>query len=133
MLRIFLVIVKILGMIILQIDIIDSYLESSCRWNKHLINIKILQKCETGWEGLVFKIFKSLYGLKQVGRFWNKTFIKFFQKIGFVSTNENLYILTFQKSNVFIIIRVYVDDLAFVSKSQDELDYLKSQLAKSLI
>ena len=43
-------------------------------------------------------------------RMWNKTIITFFQKIGFVLTNANLYILAYRQGNVFILIGVYIDD-----------------------
>lgn len=49
--------------------------------------MRILQSIETGQDGLVCKILKNLYGLKQAERFWNKTIIKFFKKIGFKPTN----------------------------------------------
>ena len=79
----------------------------------------------TGREDLVYKNLKSLYELKQVEKLWNKILIKIFWKIGFVPTNANPCIFAYQKSNVFIIIEVYVDNLAFIPKSQIELDWLK--------
>lgn len=47
-LRIFVVIATMLGMIILQIDVIGAYLESSFGQNEHLIYIKIPQRCKKG-------------------------------------------------------------------------------------
>lgn len=77
---------------------------------------------------MVCKILKSLYGLKQAGRLWNKTLIKFFRKIGFEPTNADPCILAYRQGDVFIIVGVYVDDLALASQSQDGLDWLKEQL-----
>ena len=94
-LRIFLAIATILGIIILQIDVINAYLERSLKQYNHPIYMRIPQDCTIGQEGLVYKIFKSLYGLKQARRLWNKTLIKFFQKIGFVTTNIDPYILVY--------------------------------------
>ena len=51
--------------------------------------MKISQRYLISPKDLVFKILKNLYWLKQVGRFWNKTITKFFQKIGFTSKNAN--------------------------------------------
>ena len=70
--------------------------------------------------------------MKQAGRLWNNTLIKFFENIGFIPTNADTCILADQKSNVFIIIGVYVNDLALVLLNQDGLDWLKGQLIQKL-
>lgn len=44
---------------------------------------------------LVYKILKSIYRLKQAGKLWNMMVIKFFSKIGFELSNEDLCILTY--------------------------------------
>ena len=82
-----------LGMILLQMDVISAYLESLLGQNNQPIYMKIPKRCRSGREGLVYKILKSLYGLKQAGKLWNKTIIKFFQKIGFVPINADACIL----------------------------------------
>lgn len=128
--RIFLAIATMLGTILLQMDVIGAYLESPLSQNNQPIYMKIPQGCRVGREGLVCKILKSLYGLKQAGRLWNKTTIKFFRKIGFVLTNADPCILAYRQDNVFIIVGVYVDDLMLASQSQDGLDWLKGQLMK---
>ena len=90
-LRIFLAITAILGIIFIQIDVFGAYLQSAFSQNKQPIYMKIPQ-----WyivrKSLVYKILKSLYGLKQAGRLWNKTITKFFRKIGFIPTNVDSYI-----------------------------------------
>lgn len=88
--------------------------------------MKILQRCRKDQESLVYKIFKSLYSLKQARRLWNKTLIKFFQKIGFAATNADSCILIYWQDNIFIIVSIYIDDLALALQSQDRLDWLKS-------
>lgn len=92
LLQIFLAIVTMLGMILLQMDIIGAYLESFLGQNNQPIYMKIPQGCMTGRESLVCKILKSLYGLKQARRLWNKMVTKFFWKIGFILTNADPYI-----------------------------------------
>ena len=74
--------------------------------------MKIAQRYKIDQEGLVFKIFKNLYRLKQAGRLWNKTLIKFFWKIKFVTTYPDPYILAYQEGDVFIIEEIYIDNLA---------------------
>ena len=112
-------------MIILEINVIGAYLESPLGQGDHPIYMRISQRCKIDQEGLVYKILKSLYGLKQAGRLWNKILIKFFRKIRFVATNADPCILAYQKGDVFIIVGVYIDDLVLVSQSQDGLNWLK--------
>lgn len=119
-----------LGMILLQMDVIGAYLESPLGQNDQPIYMRIPQRCRSGREGLVCKILKSLYGLKQAGRLWNKTIIKFFRKIGFILTNADPCILAYGQGDALILVGVYVDDLVLGSKSQDRLDWLKDQLMK---
>ena len=95
-LKIFLAITAMLGMILIQMDVVDKYLESALSQNKQPIYMKIPQGCIVR-KGLVCKILKSLYGLKQAGRLWNKTITKSFQKIGLTPTNIDSCILTIKK------------------------------------
>ena len=83
-------------------------------------------------EDLVCKILKSLYGLKQARKLWNKTITKFFQKIGFTPTNADSCILTIKRERELIIIGVYVDNLALGSRSIKALEWLKDQLMNEL-
>ena len=121
-LEIFLVIAIMLKMILLQIDVIGDYIESSFGQKDQPIYIKISQKCRIEWEGLVYKNLKSLYNIKQAEKLWNKTIIKFFQKIGFVLTNANLCILVYKQDDIFILVRVYIDDFLLRFQSQDGLE-----------
>lgn len=70
--------------------------------------------------------------MKQVRRLWNKTITKFFQRIGFNSTNADACILTIKWEGELIIVGVYVDDLILGSRSQEVLEWLKDQLIKEL-
>ena len=95
-LKIFIAITAMLRMILIQMNVVGVYLESILSQNKQPIYMKIPQ----GWivrEGLVCKILKSLYRLKQARRLWNKTITKFFRKIGFISTNADSCIFTIKK------------------------------------
>lgn len=99
-----------LGIILLQMDIIGAYLESFLSQNNELIYMKIFEKCRNGREELICKILKSLYSFKQVKKLWNKTIIKFFQKIRFVPINADPCILIYRQGDVFILVGVYIDN-----------------------
>ena len=117
-------------MILIQMDVIGEYLESALGQNKYPIFMNIPQGCLVGREGLICKILKSLYGLKQAGQLWNKTITNFFRRIGFTPTNADACILTIQWEGEHIIVRVYVDDLALGSRSLEALEWLKNELIK---
>ena len=126
-LRIFLAIAAMLEMILIQMDVVGAYLESVLSQNEQPIHMRIPQGCIVR-EGSVCKILKSLYELKQAGRFLNKTITKFFQKIGFTPTNADSCILTIKREGELIIVGVYVDDLTLGSRSTKALEWLKDQL-----
>ena len=81
-------------------------------------------------ENLVYKIRKSLYGLKQVPRQWYKKFDSFMHRIGFkrCETDHCCYIKSFDNS--FIILLLYVDDILIARSSIEEINNLKKQLSK---
>ena len=55
---------------------------------------------------------------------------KFFRRIGFTPTNTEAYIVTIQWKGKLIIVEMYVDDLAFGSRSLKALEWLKNELIK---
>ena len=93
-----------LEIILIEIDVIKAYLENAFGQNKQPIFMKIFQKCLVSQEDLVCKILKSLYRLKQVMKLWNMIIIRFFQRIGFTSTNMGICILTIKWKRDIIIL-----------------------------
>ena len=85
--------------------------------------MRISQRCVAGQKRPVYKIFKSLYKLKQVRRLWNKTITKFFQKIGFTTTNADVCILTIKWKRELIIIDIYINNLVLKSRSFKVLEW----------
>ena len=73
---------------------------------------------------------KSLYGLKQVKKLWNKTITKFFQKIDLTSTNTDVYIFIIKKKDELIIISIYIDNFTFELNNINVLEWLKDKLIK---
>lgn len=96
--------------------------------NEQPIFMKIPQGRQAGQDGLVCKILKSLYGLKQAERLWNKTIIKFFRKIRFVPTNADPCILIFRENGYPIVLGMYADDVMLAAKRDNAIKWLKDQL-----
>lgn len=122
-----------LGLIIHQVDIVDAYLESLLDDNKFPIYMKLPpemhQFCQVR-EGLLCKLLKSLYGLKQSGRFWNPNVIAFFKSLGFVQLNGDPSILMRQAKEETTLVNVYVDDFLLASNNADTLEIVKRELGK---
>lgn len=74
--------------------------------------MKITQRYKIGQKELFCKILKSLYRLKQARRRWNKTLIKFLRVISFMTINTDPCILDYEKIMLYIIIEMYIDNLA---------------------
>ena len=81
-------------------------------------------------ETLVWKLKKSLYGLKQSGRNWNETLNLHLSKLEFKqSTNDPcIYSKRSVIDDSFVYLLTNVDDLLIFAKSESELNQIKSKL-----
>ena len=73
---------------------------------------------------------KSLYGLKQSPRQWNKRFDQFMKSRQFVRSEHNQCVYTREdadKGAVYMLL--YVDDMLIASKSMSEVKKLKAELS----
>lgn len=84
----------------------------------------------SGDEGpLVWKLHKSLYGLKQAGRTWNIKIDVALKKRGFKTLPADLCIYVKRQLNTIIVIALYVDDLLIASNHVNDLIQFKKNLA----
>ena len=67
--------------------------------------------------GLVCKLKKSLYGLKQSSRQWYKKFDSFMVSQGYTRSEYDLCLYFERLNDIFIILVLYADDMIIVSKS----------------
>ncbi|KAL2622662.1 hypothetical protein R1flu_002867 [Riccia fluitans] len=85
-----------------------------------------------GHESLVCKLLKSLYGLKQTPRQWNKRFDDFMKSHDFTRSVEDPCMYLKRMSNeVFglVILVLYIDDMLIVAKDKSEVEKIKAQLS----
>ena len=77
---------------------------------------------------MVFKLNKSLYGLKQSGRNWKNLLCSYLCDIGFTQSNVDPCIYTKSESGNLTIVLVWVDDLIILCSSQDVVKKIKNKL-----
>ena len=78
-------------------------------------------------EHLVCKLKKSLYGLKQSSRCWNKAFREGFEKISFTQASADPCVFI-RKEDTLTIIAIHVDDMMILAENISEMQRLKESL-----
>ncbi|CAL9023670.1 unnamed protein product [Prunus brigantina] len=83
----------------------------------------------TSKEGMVYKLRKSLYGLKQSPRAWFGRFAASMRKSGYVQSNsDHTLFLKLRKGKLTALI-IYVDDMIVTGDDQAEIQSLQKYLA----
>jgi transposase InsO family protein len=109
-----------------QMDVKSAYLNGD-------LEEELYMKQPTGFvaagaEKLVCRLNKSLYGLKQAGRTWNKRMDVELKAHGFVPIHADPCVYAYKRGNVVLIISLYVDDLLLASDNLEELKKVKAEL-----
>ena len=95
---------------------------------------EIYMKQPEGFEEMgpdyVCKLQRSLYGLKQAGRVWNKKLHSVLTLIGFKRLESDRSIYLYLRDDVKIIMPIHVDDLTLASNSQSAIDHVVKELAQ---
>lgn len=77
----------------------------------------------------VCRLNKSIYGLKQASRTWNKTFTEVLVDAGYEQSESDTSLFIKSSPTSFIAVLVYVDDIAIASNNDGDLKALKSLLS----
>lgn len=80
----------------------------------------------TNGEDMVCKLGRSIYGLKQSARLWNRKLDRYLKKIGFRQSHSDHCVYINNETNV--IIAIWVDDLILFGKNMDGINELKRLL-----
>nr|KYP46595.1 Retrovirus-related Pol polyprotein from transposon TNT 1-94 [Cajanus cajan] len=79
----------------------------------------------------VCKLTKSLYGLKQSPKQWNRRFDEFMEHVKFIESHyDNCVYFKFLKQGLFVVLFFYVYDILLVSNNKVEIAKVKSKLSK---
>jgi len=78
----------------------------------------------------VWRLIKSIYGLKQAGRCWHKKLNEELESMGFKRVICSHSIWIFKRGNSRIIIPVFIDDITIAAKSASDVQSVKDDLKK---
>ena len=84
-----------------------------------------------GNPGDVLKLVKSLYGLKQAGRVWNKTLHAMLLKLGFSRLHSDASLYVYPRDSVCLMVPVFIDDITIASNSAAESDRIVEELSEA--
>ncbi|KIJ41161.1 hypothetical protein M422DRAFT_172542 [Sphaerobolus stellatus SS14] len=78
--------------------------------------------------GVIWKLKKGLYGLKQASREWYKKLCTEFESMGFRRCNSNHAVFIKDDNGIRVVVAVYVDDLLIFSSSIEAVKKVKKDL-----
>ena len=119
-----LALVPIKGLKIQQMDVKGAYLNGK-------LKEKVYMCQPEGYEdgtGRVCELIKTLYGLKQLGREWNKELDEKLKKFGFQCLHSDPCAYIKRDDNDIVIITVWVDDLLLFGSSYKLIEETKADL-----
>ena len=79
---------------------------------------------------LVYKLHRSLYGLKQAGRAWYKKIDTALNDLGLTPTMADNCIYVLREASAILYVLLYVDDLLLISNDLNRLQSIKAELSR---
>ena len=83
-----------------------------------------------GGPNVMCKLHKSLYGLKQSARQWNKKLHSVLDSLDFKRIQSDNSIYIYSKGEVKLIVPIFIDDITLVSKNDTAMDSTVQELSK---
>ena len=110
-----------------SVDISHAYLNGTL---EEEIYMQQPEGFEVGGPDHVCRLRKSLYGLKQAGRVWNKTLHSVLTSMGFsrIQSDHGLYI--FIRDDVRMFMPVFVDDITLAGTDAAKIDSIVQELSR---
>ena len=112
-----------------QLDVKTAYLNAPIDYEIYMKQPKGFQQYDKNGRELVWKLRKSLYGLKQSGRMWNHCLHNFLVENQFTQliSDNCIYVRGEGKEKVILI--VWVDDLVIATACSQSANSIKKQLS----
>ena len=80
-------------------------------------------------EHMVCKLHKSIYGLKQASKSWNKHFDQVIKSFSFDQNEDEPYVYRKMQDDIMVFLILYVDDILLIGNDFEMLSEVKIQLA----
>ena len=121
--RAFLAIVAAKNWELHQMDVHNAFLDGDL---EEEVYMKLPPGFTSSQPNMVFRLRKSLYGLKQVPRCWFAKLVSALKGYGFFQSYSDYSLFTFTKGSVQINVLVYVDDLIVAGNDSSALGAFKA-------
>ena len=108
-----------------QLDVRTAYLNADIDCE---VFIKQPEGFEVGGKNQVWKLRKSLYGLKQSGRNWNLVLSQYLRRIGFKQSRVDVCLFYMNEDPRIAYIVVWVDDILLAANTIHLLQEIKNKL-----
>lgn len=110
-----------------QLDVNNAFLHGDL---SEEIYMKIPQGFARKGDTRVCKLKKSLYGLRQASRNWNKKFTNALEKISLRQSRADHSLFIYQKKELFLAALIYVDDVILAGNNSGLMQWVKKYLDK---
>lgn len=102
-----------------HVDVVAAYLNGKLEEEVYMVQPKMFEDPKNPHK--VCKLVKSLYGLKQAGREWNKTVNDILNNMKFKRILADTCVYYRKRGNIICIIALYVDDMLIAYSHKDEM------------
>ena len=108
-----------------SVDISSAFLNGTLKEEVYMKQPEGFEEKDSSW---VWRLIKSLYGLKQAGNVWHEKLNSVLVSMGFKRAIVEHSIWIYQRDGVRIIIPVFVDDMTIAAKSKEAIQKVKDEL-----
>lgn len=124
--RLILILAQLLEVITFHFDVKTAYLYGEVEHDIYMAPPKGID----GTDGTLWKLLKSIYGLKQAGFVWNRLLDELLCKYGFERSECEPCLYVLYKGNNFIIMNIHVDDMGGITTDKEMVKDLEFYLSK---
>lgn len=108
-----------------QLDINNAFLHGEL---SEEVYMELPQGHPLHGSGMVCRLIKSIYGLRQVSRVWFEKLASVLLDLGFTQTVADYSLFVYKKNDIFVTALVYVDDILLTGSSNEFIGHVKSVL-----
>ncbi|CAG7855239.1 SubName: Full=Uncharacterized protein {ECO:0000313/EMBL:CCA75294.1} [Serendipita indica DSM 11827] len=112
-----------------HLDVETAFLHGELEEEIYILPPAGWDKLETKNLGSLWRLLKSLYGLKQASLVWNTLLDRILRQFGFIRLQSDFCLYVYRRENEVAILAVYVDDMALAYSCQSMANEIKEFLS----